>query len=177
MKKIILTFALALLAFSGFSQSVFDKFDNRKDVTSLVVTKQMFKLMSSVDLSSSDPEAQEYLKLVNNLENIKVFTTSNASIASEMRTEVDKYLKGNTKLSELMRVNDDGKSIRFYSKEGKNENYISELLMFLDGASGGKSETVILSITGNIDLKQISKLTSDLKVPGSENLKELEKNK
>ncbi|KAA3623239.1 MAG: DUF4252 domain-containing protein, partial [Flavobacterium sp.] len=39
----------------------------------------------------------------------------------------------------------------------------------------GKDGTMIMSITGNIDLKKISKLTKDLKVPGSEELKNIDK--
>lgn len=175
MKKVLVTIAIALTAQMGFSQSVFDKFENKKDVTSLIINKNMFKLMSKFDLSSSDPEAKKYLEMVENLNDIKIFRTPNAAVASEMKAEVDKHLKSSSALSELMRINDDGKNIRFYSKEGKNENSISELLMFLEGTSDGKTETVLLSITGNIDLKQLSKLTEDLKIPGSENLKNLEK--
>jgi len=33
---------------------------------------------------------------------------------------------------------------------------------------------VILSITGEIDLSQLSRLTSDLKIPGAEELKNVE---
>ena len=47
--------------------------------------------------------------------------------------------------------------------------------MFLDGEMDGKEGTVIMSITGNIDLRQVSKLTKDLNVPGSGELKDLEK--
>ena len=35
--------------------------------------------------------------------------------------------------------------------------------------------TVVMSITGTIDLKQIGKLTQELKVPGSEQLKNINK--
>ena len=35
--------------------------------------------------------------------------------------------------------------------------------------------TVVMSITGSIDLKQIGKLTQELKVPGSEQLKNINK--
>ena len=42
--------------------------------------------------------------------------------------------------------------------------------MHLDGVVDGETMTVVMSITGNIDLKQIGKLTQELKVPGSEQL-------
>jgi hypothetical protein len=79
-------------------------------------------------------------------------------------------------LEELMRIKDDGKNVKFYSKEGSDENHVSELLMFLDGEMDGKEGTVVMSITGNIDLKQISKLTKELNVPGSDELKNVKKN-
>ena len=90
-----------------------------------------------------------------------------------MDASVAKYVASSSGLDELMRVKDEGKNIRFYSKEGKNENYVSELLMHLSGDINGEKMTVIMSITGDIDLKQISKLTSELNVPGSEELKNI----
>lgn len=177
MKKIITMLLLAALPLISWSQNQFDSFENEKDVTSVVFTKNMFKLLSKMDLNSSDPEAQAYLNLVDNLDNIKVFTTNNPEVAKRMDNAVEKYIGATKNLEELMRVRDDGKNIRFYSKEGKNENYVSELLMHLDGMVDGKPTTVVMSITGNIDLKQISKLTTELKVPGSDQLKNVDKKK
>jgi hypothetical protein len=137
----------------------------------------MFKLLSKMDLNSSDPEAQEYLSLVNSLENIKIFTTENPEVGARMDASVKKYVASTSSLSELMRVKDDGKHIKFYSKEGSDENHVKELLMHLTGNIDGKDRTVIMSITGNIDLKKISKLTKDLNMPGSDELKNLDKKK
>lgn len=177
MKKTAIIIALALAPIISWSQNAFDSFENKRDVTSVVVTKNMIKLLSKMDLDSSDPEAQAYLNLVNNLENIKVFITENPTVSAEMDSAVRAYLSQSNKLGELMRVKDKGQDIKFYSKEGKDDNFVSELLMHLTGNVDGKQTSVIMSITGNIDLKQISKLTSELKVPGSEQLKNLEKNK
>ena len=177
MKKIALIIALAIAPMLTWAQNAFDSFENEKDVSSVVVTKNMFKLLSKMDLNSSDPEAQAYLKMVNDLDNIKIFTTDNPLVAQKMDDAVAKYISSSKSLGELMRVKEDGKNIRFYSKDGKNENYVSELLMHLDGLVEGKPTTIIMSITGNIDLKQISKLTEDLKVPGSEQLKDIDKKK
>lgn len=177
MKKIAIILALAAAPMVSWAQNAFDSFEDEKDVTSVVVTKNMFKLLSKMDLNSQDPEAQAYLKMVNDLDNIKIFTTDNPSVAKRMGDAVAKYVSASKNLGELMRVKDDGKNIKFYSKEGKNDNYVSELLMYLDGMVDGKSTSVIMSITGNIDLKQISKLTEDLQVPGSEELKNIDKKK
>ena len=51
---------------------------------------------------------------------------------------------------------------------------MSELLMHLTGNIDGEDRTIIMSITGKIDLKKISKLTSDLNMPGSEELKNID---
>ncbi|GEQ85985.1 hypothetical protein ULMS_14930 [Patiriisocius marinistellae] len=175
MKKLAIVIVLCITSFAMNAQSVFDAFENEKDVSSVVVTKNMFKLLSKMDLDSNDPEAKEYLSMVDNLNDIKIFTTDNPAVAIKMSTTVEKYLKNNASLSELMRVKDEGNNIKFYSKEGKSENFVSELLMHMDGVVDGKPMTVVMSITGNIDLKQIGKLTEDLKVPGSDQLKDIKK--
>ena len=177
MKKIAILIALIIAPMFASAQNAFDSFEDEKDVTSVVVTKNMFKLLSKMDLDSNDPEAKEYLTMVDNLENIKIFTTENPEVAKRMDASVTKYVANSKGLGELMRVKDDGKNIKFYSKEGKNENFVSELLMHMVGDVDGKKMTVIMSMTGNIDLKQVSKLTEKLNVPGSEELKNIDTNK
>ena len=51
------------------------------EVTSMVITNKMFKLLSKIDFESSDKETQEYLNLVENINNIKVFVTENKDVA------------------------------------------------------------------------------------------------
>jgi len=175
MKRTFIALALILAPIVGYSQGIFDKYEDENDVTSVVVTKNMFKLLAEIDIESNDPEVKEYREMVNNLDNIKIFITENANLKNDMRSTVDKYISSSKGLNELMRVKEEGKLIKFYSREGKNSNIVSELLMFLDGKVDGKEQSIIMSITGNIDLKQISKLTKDLNVPGSEELKNIDK--
>ncbi len=176
MKKLAIIAVLMMTPFLMSAQGIFDSYEDEKDVTSVVVTKNMFKLLAKIDIESDDPEVREYMEMVNSLDNIKVFMTENESVGVRMKTDVQKYVSASKGLEELMRVKDDGKNVKFYSKEGKDENHVSELLMFLDGEMDGKEGTVVMSITGNIDLKQISKLTKELNVPGSDELKNVKKN-
>ncbi|CAN0182753.1 unnamed protein product [Pylaiella littoralis] len=165
MKKLAIILAFLMAPILAQAQNPFAGFENEDDVTSFVATKKMFKLMSKMDFDSSDPEVKEYLELVNNLDNVRILTTDNPSIAARMNDAVTSYVSSNGALSELMRVKDDGKNVKFYSKEGKNDNFVTELLMHLTGNIDGKERTVVMSITGNIDLKKVSKLTKDLNVP------------
>ncbi len=176
MKKLAIILVLAVLPYVSNAQSNFDKYENMKDVTSMVMTSKMFKLLSKIDFESSDKETQQYLNLVENINNIKVFVTDNKEVSQKMRGDVDSYLK-NSSLDELMRVkSDDGENIKFYVKPGSNEDYVKELFMYLEGNDNNDGpETVILTITGNIDLKQVSKLANDLNIPGGKELKNVRK--
>jgi hypothetical protein len=145
MKKIAIIIILGLLPIITQAQS-FAKYENMKDVDAMVMTSKMFKMLAKVDLSEDNPEAREYLKLIENLDEIKMFTSSTASVMSEMQKDVATYLSSNS-LDQLMRVKEDGKNIRFYSKAGKNDNYVSELFMFMEGEKEGEPISVILSIT------------------------------
>ncbi len=167
---------MLVLCFSAtaFAQDNFDKFEDMKGVTSMVMTPKMFKLLGKVDLNSSDPEMQNYIDLVNNLDNIKMYTSTDENVSQQMRTDVKSYL-GSANLEELMRVKDDGKNVKFYYKPGKNDDYVREFMMFLDGDLDGDKRTVIIKITGDIDLKQISKLAKDINFPGGEELKNVKK--
>ncbi len=169
MKKYILIVVLALLPLAGFSQSVFDKFEDLDDVTTVIVNKSMFNLLAKIDVEVDDPEARDFMEIASSLKSLKVFTTENKSIGDDMKTSVDSYLRS-SKMEELMRIKDKDANVKFYIKEGKDADHVSELLMFITGmseveANGHRFETVILSLTGDIDLNNISSLTNKMNLP------------
>jgi hypothetical protein len=103
-----------------------------------------------------------------------VFTTSSAKVGSEMKSSVNSYLKSNP-LEELMRVNNEGKNVKIYVKSGANEKIVKELLMFIEGANMKDANTIVLSLTGNFSLDEISMLTEKMSLPGGDDLKKASK--
>lgn len=163
MKKLFMTILL-MMPMVFFAQGPFDKFDGQDDVTSVIVNKKMFQMMGNV----KNKESQQYLNLIKKLDNLKVFTTSSTRVTSEMKAAADKHIKS-AGLEELMRVNDKGQNIRIMVKSGSGETIVKELLMFIEGA-GKDNETVLMSLTGEFDLNEISMLTEKMNLPGGEQL-------
>ena len=161
MKKILIIAVLTVLPLFGFSQtSIFDKFEDMDDVTTIVINQNAFRMLSKV--SGDSQEAKEYMDIVKSLTSLKVFTTEKESIANEMKSIVAKYLKSE-KLSELMRIKDKGANVKIYVREGKDEDHVRELLMYVNEISENGvhgQEAVILSLTGDINLNNISKITN-----------------
>jgi hypothetical protein len=174
MKKLIITLVIVLVSSPFFAQAAFDKFDGQEDVTSIVVNKKMFELMSKVKVDTSDKEAQQYMNLIKKLDNLKVFTTQSTKVEGEMKSVADQYVK-TAGLEELMRINDKGKNIKIMVKSGAKDSQIKELLMFVEG--GKEEDTVLMSLTGDFDLSEISVLTDKMKIPGGEDLKKASKSK
>ena len=94
MKKIAIIVFIGLLPILSQAQS-FAKYEDMKDVDAMVMTSKMFKMLAKVDLSDDNPEAREYLKLIENLDEIKMFTSTTASVRSEMQKDVESYLNSN----------------------------------------------------------------------------------
>jgi len=164
MKKFIIILLLAIAPALTFAQTAaFDKFDGRDGVTSVVVNKKMFELMGNVKADKNDKNMQQYLNLIKKLDMLKVFTTTNGKAVADMKNTVNSYLQKNP-LEELMRINDSGRNIKIYVKSGNTSSQVRELLMFMEG--GGKVDTVLMSLTGNFDLSEISVLTDKMNLPG-----------
>lgn len=174
MKNFIITLVFAFVTTTFYAQGAFDKFDGQDDVTSVIVNKKMFDLMSKVKADPSDKETQQYINLIKKLDNLKVFTTKNPKIEADMKAFADKYIK-TAGLEELMRINDGGRNVKISVKSGASDSQIRELLMYVDGAKN--DETVLLSLTGNFDINEISVLTDKMKLPGGADLKKASKSK
>ena len=164
--RIIFTvLALMLGVWVSKAQTEFDKFEDIEGVTSVIVNQKAFSLMSKIG-SESD---EEYLDLIKNIQSLRVFATESAEVAKQMEGEVKSYL-AKAKLEELMRVKDGDSNVVIYVKEGKSEDFVKELFMFVKDGESSSKESVIISLTGDIDLKQISKLTDKMDLPGGEHL-------
>ncbi|MFI0425572.1 MAG: DUF4252 domain-containing protein [Flavobacterium sp.] len=170
MKNLVVVIAFLMSSAVSFAQNAFDKFEDKEGVTSVVVNKKMFEMMSKVKVDAKDKETQQYLNLLKKLDNLKVFTTSSTKVGAEMKATVNSYLKSNP-LEELMRVNNEGKNVKIYVKSGANENIVKELLMFIEGANVKDANTIVLSLTGNFSLDEISMLTEKMSLPGGDDLK------
>tara|TARA_R110002167_G_scaffold143481_20_gene332843 strand:- start:2823 stop:3368 length:546 start_codon:yes stop_codon:yes gene_type:complete len=171
MKKVMIIAFMAAFPIIGSSQSIFDKYEDLDNVSAVVVNKSMFNLLSKINVEVDDVEAQEYMDMAQSLNGLKVFITEDAKVSTDMKNSVASYLKS-AKLEELMRVKDKDTNVKFYIKQGKDADHVSELLMFITGmknadvsVNGRKFETVLLSLTGDIDLNKIGTLTKKMNLP------------
>ncbi|ADV47414.1 hypothetical protein Celal_0056 [Cellulophaga algicola DSM 14237] len=171
MKTISLFLVIAVLPLFGFSQSIFDKYEDMDRVSSVIVNKSMINFVSSLGIDESDQEAKDFMAIASGLKSLKVFMTEDKAASSEMASTVKKYLKS-SKMEELMRVKDEDVNVKFFIREGRDADHVKELLMFVTGIGNLKTdingrtiETVLVSITGDIDLNNIGALTNKMNLP------------
>ncbi|WP_298511439.1 DUF4252 domain-containing protein [uncultured Kordia sp.] len=179
MKKIVILVMLLAVPVLTFGQNIFEKYADNDNVTYVSIKPKMFKMLATVGVDTDDPEAKEFLDMVKSMKSLQVLATENKSIASDLKSWVNKR---SSKLEELMEVRDGDARVQFYVKEGKDETHVKELLMYITGIEDKvqlkdrKINTVVVSLLGDIDLTQVSKLTSQMNIPGGEHLKDVKKN-
>lgn len=164
-------FVLLFLFVTGsfWGQNTLDKFQANEAVTSIVVNKKMFDMMSKVKIDTSDKELQQYFNLVKKLEHLKVFATKNAQVEADMKASAQVYAKA-LQLDEVMQLKDKGRVIQISAKmDSVNTGQIKELLMFIDGHTG--EESVLMSLVGNFNWNDLALLTDKIRFPGGEDLK------
>lgn len=143
MKKLIVTFCLAFLAFSAQAQS-FEKLDKDENVTKVVVSKGLFSLIGKVsDKKNLTTEDKKVMDFIDRIKSFKMYTSTGNSQRNEMKAIAGKYRKSK-EFEELMRINDGGKEVEFLVKTGKKDE-ISELIMFVEGS--GDNESVIFQLS------------------------------
>ena len=170
MKRVIIIGLLALAPFFGNAQSVFDKFEDSDKIGTVTVNKGMFEIITKIMENDDDPETREFMEIVRKVDNIKIFVSEDETASADLAATMKQYVKS-SKLEELMKVTDGDTNLKFYIKHGKNDDYVAELLMFVTGIEEGKHhrshrnfETVLLTMTGDIDLTKVGALTNKMKL-------------
>lgn len=162
MKKLILLITITTLPYLSYGQSIFEKLEKWESISSVVITKDAFEILSkfNIDLDDEENSEMEIFKMVDDLNELRVYSTNNSSAAQEMLTLVNQNIKSK-KLTELMKIKDGNSRVLIYVRSGKSKDFVSEVLMFIRGIdekTKGMSESMIVSLTGNIDINKLSKI-------------------
>ena len=161
MKKITLFIALIVTPLVTSAQSFFDTLEDIDGVDVVVVTKDAFEMISKFkDIKIEDNETLKVFEMIQELKELKVFSTRVTAIADQMDSLVKIAIQKQS-LTELMRIKEDGTQVDIYVKVTKNKEYVSEVLMFINGIdkqTNGKSEAMIVSLTGAIDINKMAEL-------------------
>lgn len=172
MKKIIVLIALVITPAISFGQSIFDKLENIDEVSSVVLTQDAFQLLSKFD-SDSKSEEMEVFRMIQNLKVFKLFTTKDAATIKVMKGMVNSHIKSE-KLIQLMRIKDKDANVKIYVKSGKNKDFVNEVLMIVNGVSSqsnGYADSMIMSLTGKIDVNKLSELANKFSKNNKVNVK------
>jgi hypothetical protein len=172
MKRIIIVLALIAVGTGAFAQGeavtkFFDKYAaDESFTTQATISSKMFSLFTNMDATTA--EDKEVIDAISKLKGLRILGKDKAEGSRKYYTEALSVVSKN-KYDELMSVRDKDKDMKFYIKE-TSPGKIGEFVMLI----GSNTEFYIISLFGEIDLKQISKIGRKLNVGGLENLEKLD---
>lgn len=181
MKKIILIIAaltmvsLPLITFSqSTTDALFEKYGAKDGFTTVHITKELFSLFGEITENIEGEDVQDLKEVVNGLEYIRILMYENSSdnkyadsgTLKDFKEDLDEVSLKN--FTELMTVKEGGETVKFMiRKDGK---VIRELLLLINQ----DDEAGFISITGNINLKSIAKLSKTMDIKGLDQLQKID---
>ncbi|ELR73559.1 hypothetical protein C900_02644 [Fulvivirga imtechensis AK7] len=172
MKKVIILIVGVMITVQLNAQDAISKFFNKyesdTDFTHVSITSRMFGLFTNMEMQTQ--EDQEIMDAISKLKGLKILAKNNTTKGKELYKEAFTLIP-KTEYDELMSVRDEDRDMKFMIKEKNGK--ISELLMVM----GGDKEFFILSLFGEIDLKQISKISRAMDIDGLDKLQKLDDKK
>lgn len=170
MKKIVLTMFVLSVAGHAFGQGAvvskyFDKYENDETFTKVSVSSKMFSLFTEMEGNTEDEK--EFLDVISKLKGMKVVASEKVSDPKGLyNSAISDVAKAG--YEELMTVKDAEENVKISIKE--KDGIIEELIL----VAGGKEKFAMVSLYGIIDLKQVSKLASMMRMSELKYLKNLE---
>lgn len=173
MKKGMVVMIMVTMTAGAFAQGdaiakFFAKYQSDDTFSQVTVSSKMFSLFTNMELEDADD--QEVLDAISKLKGLKILAKESARNARELYNEANAMIPMK-EYEELMYVRDKDKDMKFFIKEGSGK--ITELVM----VAGGNDDFMLLTIFGEIDLKQISRMGKKMDVKGLENLERIKDRK
>jgi hypothetical protein len=161
---------LCMTAQKSSLDAFFDKYSGKEGYTSVHITQYMFDLLKTTE---SQKEEDEFKSVASKLKGIKVLTLDDDSqnvSADKFKSELVSILPKNV-YKELMVVKDGAETIQFLMKESTGGD--SEFVMLVTGPD----DPVLLYMTGDIKVSDLSKLSKTMDVDGFEHLEKIDEKK
>jgi len=170
MKKILIIVITVFTIGLGYSQQVvskyMDKYEADETFTKVSVSSKMFSLFAEMEGSEEDEKL--FYDITSKLKGMKVVASEKVASPKELYSEANADIT-KAGFEELMTVKDAEENIKISIRE--KDGIIEELIMVM----GGKEKFALVSLYGEIDLKQISKLASLMRVNQLKYLENLDK--
>jgi hypothetical protein len=166
MKKALLIIGIAFLSVTVFGQGAvvtkyFDMLEDNEEYTKVSVSQKMFSMFTELEAGSE--AEKEFLEAVSKLKGMKMIMADSLADASKIyKQAVNDVNKAG--YEELMSVKDAEENLMFSIIE--EDGMIEELIM----VAGGNKRFVMLSLYGEIDLNNISKIAQEMRIEGMERL-------
>lgn len=173
MKKLMVGIVMMAVSVAAQAQGdaiskFFSKYQNDETFSQVNMSSKMFSLMANLEVEN--PEDQEVVNMISKLKGLKILAKEEARNSRELYKEALGMIPAK-EYEELMSVRDKDKDMKFFIKESGGK--ISELVM----VAGGNEEFMLLSLFGEIDLKQVSKISKKMNIDGLENLENIKDKK
>ena len=173
MKKVIVLIVLFVFSGSLMAQNdaiskFFTKYAEDESFTVVNVSSKAFSLFADID--AEDPDEKEALEAMSKLEGLRVLALDDSTRGEQIYKEALSLIPSKD-YEELMTVRHESQDMKFLIKDSGGK--ISELLM----VTGGEEGFFIISLVGEIDLNQISKLSGKMNIDGFENFRHLDDDK
>jgi hypothetical protein len=171
MKNIIIFFILTITATNLKSQSpvdkIFDQYSGKEGFTTVYITKYMFDLFRDLEKENENDEMEEVISKLNSIKILATDDDPNTKTNVNLYNEVLKNLP-ESEYKELMVIKEKNEDVKFLIKEENKK--VTELLLLV----GSPDESVLISIQGDIDMKNISKIAKSMNIEGMEKLEKIE---
>ena len=179
MKKSVFSFlvsAFVIISFYTHAQSpidkIYEKYSGQDGFTAVNFTKEMFQMIQQLSIGdSSDADIKNAKHIVDQLSGVKVLMYNFDSLSVLKAVSLYNEFSGvysSSSYKELMTIQEGRQFIKFLTKYGANDK-ISEFVMLMKD----KNEVGVISLTGNIDLASISKMSKFMNIKGMDNLNKL----
>lgn len=170
-KIILVLFLFASFTLSAQDDAIskyFGEYTEKENFTNVTISSKMFSLFTHIDADSE--EDKEMLETMSKLKGLRMLVAD--SIADARGFYRDAIKRPGKEYEELMTVKNGGEEEMLFlirEEDGK----IAELVLMVGGDGG----FFIMTIFGDVDLKQISKLSKSMDIQGVNYLDNLNKDK
>lgn len=168
---IVLTGSVGVWAQNDAITRFFSKYQNDESFTYANISSKMFSMFTNMQVEKK--EDQEVLNAISKLKGLRILQKEDPRNARILYKEAMSAIPVK-EYEELMsfRESDKGQDFKFYVKE-ISPGKIGELLMIM----GGNKEFMVLTLFGEIDLRQVGHIGSKMDIDGLKNLEKIDEKK